>query len=133
MKSRLPFPAMLVICLILIGLATASAADDLEKIKKEQTAMSSIIARFSKERNICSDDKTELKFAIHPYLTGKDQTPWSTDMRKSLAACREKYMIEMKQNDAQTVYVYCYDSQTPKLVASSSGSSERLKNCSGNK
>ena len=129
MKNYLLFPAILFICFIFIGFASAKAEDDMEKIKKEQTAMSTIIAQFSKERNICSDDKAQLKFAIYPYIPGKDQTPWPNDMQKALASCQEKYMIEMKQNDAQTVYVYCYDSQTPKLVATTSGLSENRKEC----
>jgi hypothetical protein len=129
MKNYLLFPAIPFICFIFIGFASAKAEDDMGKIRKEQTAMSKIIAQFSKERNICSDDKTELKFAISPYLAGKDQTPWPQDMQKALAACQEKYMIEMKQNDAQTVYVYCYDSQAPKLVAATSGLSESRKEC----
>jgi hypothetical protein len=129
MKNNLLFPAILIICLIFIGIVIANAEDDMEKIKKEQTAMGTIIAQFSKERNICSDDKAQLKFAINPYIPGKDQTPWPNDMQKALAACQEKYMIEMKQNDAQTVYVYCYDSQSPKLVATTSGLSESRKEC----
>lgn len=129
MKNNLLFSAILVICFIFIGIASTNAEDDMEKIKKEQTAMTTIIAQFSKERNICSDDKSQLKFAIHPYLPGKDQTTWSQDMRKALAACQEKYMIEMEHNDAQSVYVYCYDSQTPKLIAATSGLSESRKDC----
>jgi hypothetical protein len=129
MKNNLLFPAILIICIIFVGIVTADAEDDMVKIKKEQTAISTIIAQFSKERNICSDDKSQLKFAIYPYLAGKDQTPWPEDMRKALTACHEKYMIEMKQNDAQTVYVYCYDSQTPKLVATTSVLSESRKEC----
>jgi hypothetical protein len=129
MKNYLLFPAILIICLIFIGIVTANAEDDMEKIRKEQTAMDTIIAQFSKDRNICGDDKSPLKFAIYPYLAGKDQTPWSYDMQKALAACQEKYMIEMKQNDAQIVYVYCYDRQTPKLVATNSGPSESRKEC----
>lgn len=129
MKNYLLFPAILIICLIFIGFVTANAEDDMEKIRKEQTAMDTIIAQFSKDRNICSDDKTQLKFAIYPYIPGKDQTPWSYDMQKALAACQEKYMIEMKHDDAQTVYVYCYDRQAPKLVATTSGLSESRKEC----
>ena len=129
MKNNLLFPAILIICLIFSGIVTANAEDDMEKIKKEQIAMGAVIAKFSKERNICSDDKSPLKFAIYPYLAGKDHTPWPQDMQKALTACKEKYMIEMEQNDAQRVYVYCYDSQTPKLVATTPVLSESRKEC----
>jgi hypothetical protein len=129
MKNNLLFPAILVIYLIFSGIMSANAEDDMEKINKEQIAMGTVIAQFSKDRNICSDDKNPLKFAIYPYLAGKDHTPWPQDIQKALSACQEKYMIEMKQNNAQTLYVYCYDSQTPKLIATTPGISESRKEC----
>jgi len=59
MNYYLPFPAIVIICFIFLGAVTAGAAVDLEKIKKEQTAMSAVIAQFSKDRNICSDGKSQ--------------------------------------------------------------------------
>ena len=133
MKHEIFFSATLFICIFFFGVMPANSKDDMNKINRENNAINAVIEQFSKDKQICNDKQDKVKFAIQPYFPGKDHTQWPQDIQKVIAACREKYMINMEQNDAQSVYVYCYDNQIPKLVANSAANPKSGKTgCRGN-
>ena len=125
--------ATLFLCIAGIAGSAFSAEDMMQKIKKEQTAMSAVIEQFTRDKNICNDEKDQVKFAIHPYSSAKDQTQWPKDIQKGIAECKEKYLVNMDRKGAQSIYVYCYDGQLPKLLAPGLNSAEYRKNCSQDK
>ena len=109
------------------------AQDNMEKIKNEQGAMNAVIERFARDKNICNDEEGRLTFAISPYDPSKENSRWSEEIRKSIAACSEKYMVSMERKGTRTFYIYCYDGQNPKLLAPEPDSWENRKNCANDK
>jgi hypothetical protein len=133
MKHEIFFSATFFICIFFFDVVPANSKDDINKITRENNAINAVIEQFSKDKQICNDKQDKVKFAIQPYVPGKDHTQWPQDIQKVIAACREKYMINMEQNDAQSVYVYCYDNKIPKLVANSAANPKSEKTgCRGN-
>ena len=103
------------------------------KMKKEQGAMNAVIEQFARDKNLCNDEEEQIKFAISPYKESKDPSQWTDEIRKSITACQEKYMVNMDYKGTHSIYLYCYDGQTPKLMAPALYSSENRKNCSPGK
>jgi hypothetical protein len=133
MKHGILFSVSLFTCVFFFGIVTANSKEDMKKINSENNAINAVIEQFSKDKQICNDKQDKVKFAIQAYSPGKDHIQWPQDIQKAIAACREKYMINMEQNDAKSVYVYCYDNQIPKLVANNTSNSKSEKTgCRGN-
>jgi hypothetical protein len=133
MKKCILIPAILFIGVLFFKLGNPGAADNMEKIKKEQSAMNAVIEQFARDKNICNDEEEQIKFAISPYKEGKDPSQWTEEIRKSISACQEKYMVNMDYKGTQSIYLYCYDGKIPKLLAPDLDSSENRKNCSKGK
>jgi hypothetical protein len=133
MKKNTLYSAAIFLCIANFAGSASGAVDMMEKIKKEQTAMSAVIEQFTRDKNICNDEKDKVKFAIHPYLAAKDQMKWPKEIQKGIAACQEKYLVNMDRKGVQTQYVYCYDRQVPKLLAPAPDSMENKKDCSKDK
>jgi hypothetical protein len=131
-KSSL-IPAILLCCVLFAGTGDLCAADNMEMIKKEQSAMNAVIEQFARDKNICNDDEEQIRFAISPYKESRDPSRWTDEVRNNIAACREKYMVNMDNKGTQSVYLYCFDGQVPKLVAPAPESAEIRKNCSQGK
>jgi len=128
-KSSL-IPAILFCCVLFLRTGNPAAADHMELIKKEQSAMNAVIEQFARDKNICNDEEEQIKFSISPYNESRAPALWTDEIKKSLAACREKYMVNMDNKGIQSVYLYCYDGQIPKLLAPAPESAESRKNCS---
>jgi len=133
MINNVLIPVLLIICVLFIKIGNPCAADNMEKIKKEQSAMHAIIEQFARDKNICNDEVEQIKFAINPYMESKDPSQWTDEIRKSVTACQEKYMVNMDYKGTQSIYLYCYDGLVPKLMAPAPDSSENRKNCSQGK
>jgi hypothetical protein len=133
MKHEILFSVILSIGVFFYGVVPANSKDDMKKINRENNAINAVIEQFSKDKHICNDKQDKVKFAVQSYLPGKDHIQWPQDIEKAISACREKYMINMEQNDAQSVYVYCYDNQIPKLVANSTAKPKSEKTGCGGK
>lgn len=130
MKNRVLIPVILFICVLLVKTGTPSAEDNMDKMKKEQAAMNAVIDQFVRDKNICNDEEgRQISFAISPYMESKDHSQWTEEIRKTISACREKYMVNMDYKGTQSIYLYCYDGQIPKLMAPARGSSENRKIC----
>jgi hypothetical protein len=129
MKNGILIPATLLLSVLIIRIGTPSAAEHMEQIKKEQGAMNAVIGQFARDKKICNDDAEQVKFAISSFREGKDSPQWTDEIRKSVAACRERYMVTMEFKGNETIYIYCYDGQNPRLLAPAPVSSERSKNC----
>jgi len=129
MKKSILITAILFFCVLFVKTGNPGAADNMEKIKKEQAAMNAIIEQFARDKNICNDEEEKIKFAISPYRESMDPPQWTDEIRKSITACQEKYMVNMDHKGTQSIYLYCYDGQIPKLVAPPPDSSENRKNC----
>lgn len=132
MKNGILIPAIMLICVQFVKPCTSVAEDRMEIIKKEQNAMNAVIEQFARDKNICNDEE-QIKFAISPYMESKDPSRWSDDVRKSIASCREKYMVNMDYKGVESLYLYCFDGQVAKLMAPSPGSAENRKNCTQGK
>jgi hypothetical protein len=132
MKNGILIPALPLLCILFAGSGSAAAEDRMEIIKKEHSAMNAVIEQFARDKNICNDEE-QIKFAISPYMEGKDPSLWSDDVRKSLSSCREKYMVMMDYMGVESIYLYCYDGQVPKLMAPPPDSPDNRKNCAQGK
>jgi hypothetical protein len=130
MKNGILFPATLIISLLITRIAAPCAAENMEQIKKEQGAMNAVIEQFARDKNICNDAAELIRFAISPYREGKDLPQWTDEIRKSRAACKERYIVNMDYKGSESIYLYCYDGQNPRLLAPAPDSSEGRKNCS---
>jgi uncharacterized membrane protein len=129
MNKNVLVPVILFICVLFIRIGTPAAEDNMAKIKKEQSAMNAIIEQFARDKNICNDEEEKIKFAITPYLESKDTSQWTEEIKKTINSCQEKYMVNMDYKGTQSIYLYCYDGQIPKLMAPAPDSSENRKNC----
>jgi hypothetical protein len=133
MGNGILISAALLMSVLIIRIAAPCAAENMEQIKKEQVAMNAVIDQFARDKNICNDEEGQIKFAISPYMEGKDPSQWTDDVRKTISSCREKYMVNMDYKGTQSIYLYCYDGQIPKLMAPPPDSAENRKNCSQGK
>ena len=133
MKHVILFSAILIMGVFFYGVVSANSKDDMKKINRESNAINAVIEQFSKDKHICNDKQDKVKFAIQRYFPGKDHTQWPQDIQKAISACREKYMINMEQNETQSLYIYCYDNQIPKLAASSTSNPKPEKTGCGGK
>jgi hypothetical protein len=129
MKNGILIPAAILFSVLILRFGTPCAAESMEQIKKEQGAMNAVIEQFARDKKICNDDAEQIRFAISPFREGKDLTRWTDETRKSVAACRERYMVTMEFNGNESIYFYCYDGQDPRLLAPAPDSSESRKNC----
>jgi hypothetical protein len=125
--------AILFFSVLVIRTGYPAAAENMDKIKKEQKAMNAVIEQFARDKNICNDEEEHVKFAISPYNESRDPSPWTDEIRHSIAACQEKYMVNMDYKGTRSIFLYCFDGQVPKLVAPAPESSEIRKNCSQGK
>jgi predicted nucleic-acid-binding protein len=129
MKNGILIPSALLISVLIIRIGTPCAAENMEQIKKEQGAMNAVIEQFARDKNICNDEAEQIRFAISPYREGKDLPQWTDEIRKSVAAYKERYMVNMDFKGNESSYLYCYDGQKPRLLASAPDSFESRKNC----
>lgn len=130
MKNRILIPVILFICILITRIGHSAAEDNMDKMKKEQAAMNAVIDQFVRDKNICNDDEgRQISFAISPYMESGDHSQWTEEIRKTITACREKYMVNMDNKGTKSIYLYCYDGQIPKLMAPAPESSENRKNC----
>jgi hypothetical protein len=129
MKNGILIKGILFVPVLLIRIAAPCAAEDMDQIKKEQGAMNAVIEQFARDKSLCNDEEEQIRFAISPYRENKDLSQWTDDIRKSAAACRERYMVTMDYKGRESMYLYCYDGRNPKLLAPAPDSSERRKNC----
>jgi len=133
MRKCSMIPAILFFCVLFLRTGSTGAADNMEKTKKEQKAMNEVIEQFARDKNICNDEEEQIKFAISPYKESRDPSPWADEIKKSIASCQEKYMVNMDYKGTQSIFLYCFDGQVPKLVAPAPESAEIRKNCSQGK
>jgi hypothetical protein len=130
MEKRILIPLILFICVLFIKTGHCAAEDNMDRMKKEQAAMNAVIDQFARDKNICNDEEgRQISFAISPYVETKDRSQWTEEIRKAITACREKYMVNMDYKGTQSIYLYCYDGQVPKLMAPAPDSSANRKNC----
>ena len=90
MIKNVLIPVLLIICVLFIKIGNPCAADNMEKIKKEQSAMHAIIEQFARDKNICNDEEEKIKFAISPYTENKDPSHWTVEIKKAITSCQEK-------------------------------------------
>jgi hypothetical protein len=133
MGKGILIPATIFITVLFVRIGIPCAQESMGQIKKEQSAMNAVIEQFARDKNICNDEEEQIKFAISPYMEGKDPSQWTDDVRKTISSCREKYMVNMDYKGTQSIYLYCYDGQIPKLMAPPPDSAENRKNCSQGK
>ena len=133
MIKNVLIPVLLIICVLFIKIGNPCAEDNMGKMKKEQGAMNAVIEQFARDKNICNDEDEKIKFAISPYMENKDPSHWTVEIKKAITSCQEKYMVNMDYKGTQSIYLYCYDGQVPKLMAPAPDSSENRKNCSQGK
>jgi hypothetical protein len=129
MKNGILIPATLLISVLIIRIGTPCAAENMEQVKKEQGAMNAVIEQFARDKKICNDEADQIRFAISPYREGKDLPQWTEETRYSVAVCRERYMVTMDYKGNESIYLYCYDGQKPRLLAPAPDSSDSGKNC----
>jgi hypothetical protein len=129
MKRLLPVLFLLIVVVLIAIPDSCRAKDEMAKMKRDQNAMNAVIEQFARDNYLCGDQGEELKFAISTYGSDGDPVHLPDENRKTIAACNEKYIVNMERKGIRSAYIYCFDNQVPKLLASNPDPAGNSEGC----
>ena len=91
-----------------------SFGNDLKTHERDLDAMESIIKVFCQTKNLCDGEKHG-KFTIYKFKNETEKL-LSDKEKSTINVCIEKFEARITSQNIESIYIYCYDNNVPKLM-----------------